>query len=263
MPAISFLPASLAVLLAAGLTGLIVFCLRRHFRQRASLSGFADLLQEVRRVSRQQYAVGAQYLNVMLNSQSNDVSNLMQSLLLPSCVGEPGACLPVLAAAFRKGHSVKLCARLLRLRDELKYQHSSLLEFGRQYATRVKQSEDLYYENIFELSKMHDQLETYMHAKNTDKGHGGEWYETYLSVFSAWFRGGASKDVETTYNQIVVKVIQLNRLYSASPFALQTNLYVMNCDLAYGRILALNDELRARIRSYTFFHKLGYKSTLR
>ena len=217
-----------------------------------------DLLREAQRTAHLQYAKAQQYLDGFTPTKPNDIRGFRLNIMLPDGIGKPSSLLAALSARAGK-EGEKLAARLLELRDETRHQHTSLQEYLQSYETEARRNEQAYFENLVELSKMHDELGRYMANKNFDKGNGAAWYEGYFAIFGAWFRKGAIKDMDVTHTEIVTKVIALNQQYRFIPFVIQTTACSLNCDTAYNRIKSLNADLQERIGRYAYQHKTVYK----
>lgn len=249
-----------AALLVLSVRAFIVYRFRQRRQVKALNRDITDLLKDAQRVSRTQYTGAFQYLLSFSKSKGNDTGGFLSSLSLPQCISRPASFLTGDIIAVKNQGNSKTGGKLFRLRDEIWYQFNSLQEYVQHYKDEVKLNESSYLENIVELSKMHDELGRYMNNKNFDKSNGSEWYEGYFAIFGAWFQNGADKDTETTYNEIVLKIIALNKLYRFIPFVIQTTTCSLNCVTAYNNIVTLNKLLKEKILQYAYYYKFSYKT---
>ncbi len=219
-----------------------------------------DLLKDAQRISLHQYTNAKQLLPALSKTRNNVPDSFLSGLSLPLGISQPASFLLNHLVSVEGKTRGKVGTKLFRLRDEIRYQYSSLQEQVQHYKATYRSNESSYYENIAELSKIHDELGRYVSNKNIDKLSGSEWYENYFTIFGTWFRNGANQDIETTYNEIVLKIAALNKLYRFVPFVIPTTACTANCVIAYKNIVDLNNILEAKVLQYAYGYRLSYKT---
>lgn len=219
-----------------------------------------NMLTDVKRSCNIQYLKAVQSLASFHEDKQNDLSPFLSSAELADAITKPEVFLHQVSTVFLTHKEIsRVSIKLFRLRDKLKFRQEALKEFSVLYASNIKTSENIYQENLYELSKMHDELSKYMSNKSFDQNNASEWYACYFTIFGEWFRNGGNKDLTVTHDQIVLKIITLNKLYRYIPFVIQTTECALRCDIAFQNIKTLNKSLKEKIQSFAFYHRLAYR----
>jgi GH25 family lysozyme M1 (1,4-beta-N-acetylmuramidase) len=88
-----------------------------------------------------------------------------------------------------------------------------------------------------------------------------EWLSDYFKIFGDWFRNGADKGLETSYNDIVIKILQLNKAHKNIPLAFQANEFALKCEMAYAAIGRMETALLERLNGFAWHHRLAVRMT--
>ena len=260
-PIITSAKAGIILLLFTSIIIAVLLLIRKRWViQNGNSKNMTNMLIDIKRSCNIQYLKAKQSLANLNDEKQNDLSPFLSSTALTDTINKPEIFFHHLSTGFfNKKELFKISNKLFRLRDKIHFQHETLKELSALYADNFRTTENIYQENLYELSKMHDELSKYMNTKSFNQNNASEWYSCYFTIFGEWFRNGGNKDVAVTHNQIVLKIITLNKLYRYIPFVIQTTESALRCDIAFNNILALNKSLKVNIESFAFYHRLTYK----
>ncbi|WEK34343.1 MAG: GH25 family lysozyme [Candidatus Pseudobacter hemicellulosilyticus] len=113
------------------------------------------------------------------------------------------------------------------------------------YTTQRK----LFFSNIQDLIHLYDELREFVKGKNLNQD-AVEWVRAFLQLFDQWLRNGAGKEMEQLQQEIVEKIITLNKTQPGNPFSSRTNEKALRCQFAAATINRLDNTLLQYWQSY-------------
>ena len=156
-------------------------------------------------------------------------------------------------------YALKTGARLFELRDKIGFQQENTHDFIQYFGREYKSCEQRYYENIAALAGLYDMLEENLAKKTLNKGNDPEWARDYLRIFMDWRAGGANREIDVSYKEIVAKVLQLNKLYKDVSFVVRAGEIAFTCEIAYTGIVKMRNMLREKLQQFAWHHRLAYR----
>lgn len=133
-------------------------------------------------------------------------------------------------------------ARLQSAADGLR---EALLKMPKAY----KKGYSAFSENIMEISKVHDEMTHYRKGKKL-KPEAEEYIKKYAEIFQNWGSAGADKSAKSMRNQIVIKVLALNKMYPGVPYVARTDEPALKCEGAYEEINEVDKAFEKKHEQY-------------
>jgi len=152
----------------------------------------------------------------------------------------------------------KIPQSLLNLSNQMRMEDAKMAEFIQPFKVEYEKIAKVFVSNLFELSKLHDELRNYVKGKSLKK-EVQDWIRAYLDVFQTWASAGATKDIALLRNEVVLKIAALNRIYPEGPFIAQTDEKALKCEVAYEEIIKLDKQFMGKLKSYKWVYRKATK----
>lgn len=121
-----------------------------------------------------------------------------------------------------------------------------------------KKHENTIYDNVDKLRQIHDELAIKLNGKPLIPN-GGELIQGYFKIFGYWQKAGEKTDIASEQNELVLKILDINKQYQNVPLILQTNSIALKADHAYINIVKINTMLKNKFKDFIHFHRRAYK----
>lgn len=144
----------------------------------------------------------------------------------------------------------RITSVLVDLLHRLRETNDSMNDLMRDFPTAYDAATRSFYSNLYDLTHLYDELKEYVRGKNLNKP-SIEWLQGFFSIFEAWSRNGANKEMEVLQRDIVIKVIELNNQHAGNAFSSKTNEKALRCQFAYDKLTELDHSLYRKLQGYT------------
>lgn len=157
----------------------------------------------------------------------------------------------------------KAVSKLFSLIAQIKVQNESLSSFTKLLFEDYRKHESLFNDNVDRLRQIHDELG--MNLNNNNKliipNNGSELVQGYFKIFGDWINNGQKTDLTSVQTEIVLKMLELNKVFQNVPLILQTNDIALKAEIAYINIEKIDKMLATKCNDFIHFHKRAYKLT--
>lgn len=155
----------------------------------------------------------------------------------------------------------KAVSKLFSLIAQIKVQNDSIAGFSKMLFEEYKKHEKQFYDNVDKLRQVHDELGINFNGKPIVPNTGGELVQGYFQIFGDWMKKGEKTDFESEQNEIVLKVLEINKHFQNIPLILQTNDIALKADFAYINIVKIDGMLKNKFKDFIHFHRRANKLT--
>lgn len=161
---------------------------------------------------------------------------------------------------YKKKYS-KAVSKLFSLIAQIKVQNDSIAGFSKMLFEEYKIHERQFYDNVDKLRQVHDELGMNFNGKPIVPNTSSELVEVYFQIFGDWMKNGKKTDFESEQNEIVLKVLEINKNFQNIPLILQTNDIALKADIAYINIVKIDAMLKNKFKDFIHFHRRANKLT--
>ncbi len=157
--------------------------------------------------------------------------------------------------------TVKTSSTLFSLRDQIISQQEHVNQFVR-YASEVYRKEEKVYEdNFYALRLLFDKIR--LHTDAVSDLRTAEWIDAFFRVFSDYVTQGRSRDIGVSHPEVVLRLLRISRNFRDVAFAVDALEHALRCDIAYARMVAMDEALTGQLRHFAHAHRLAYKIVTR
>lgn len=132
---------------------------------------------------------------------------------------------------------------LYALRHAMEDRQESVRSFAGTYAVQSK----AFYQQLFDLLQLHDELLEYVRGKSLNKA-SADWVRGFFDIFREWKQEGGNRDMTTVKQQVMRKILALNKDYMQNPFSNKTNMLALRGEFAYLTIERAGEALYEKMR---------------
>ncbi len=159
---------------------------------------------------------------------------------------------------FRKLFS-KAISKLIGIIAIIKIQNETFKERTNEFSKSYSKHEEQYYSNIEELRRFHEILGAKYNGVQLERDKSGDLIVGYFKIFGDWVRAGAKKEIESTYTEIVKKILELNKKHGPNLLTLESTNYAIKCEIAYINIEKIENILHEIFKPFAYDHHRASK----
>lgn len=161
---------------------------------------------------------------------------------------------------FYKKKFSKAVSKLFSLIAQIKVQNDSIAGFSKMLFEDYRKHENAFYDNVDKLRQIHDELGLNLNGKPI-LPNGGELIQGYFKIFGDWQKAGEKTDMTSEQNELVLKILNINKQFQNVPLVLQTNDIALKADHAYINIVKIDTMLKNKFKDFIHFHRRANKVT--
>lgn len=221
---------------------------------------WAAAFRDFRHLCELQYlsAVQAEETYTALKGDELNQAALMEHIASINVYTGAGSRLPDIRTLLTGPGAAHDAGLLLSALYGLKYSNDEMEDILPTFADQYKKCRDAYYAHLYELVRLHDELNEYVKGKQLNQA-AAKWVQGYLGIFAKWARNGSGKEIALLQETVVRPVLALNRNNPGSPFIHVTTENALQCTSAFDNMTVLDARFRRRLRQYT----RSYRKALR
>ncbi len=151
---------------------------------------------------------------------------------------------------FYKQKYSKAVSKLFSLIAQIKVQNDSIVGYSKILFEDYRKHENKFYDKVYKLRQIHDELGVNFNGKPIVQNSGGELIQGYFQIFGDWMKNGEKTDFKSEQNEIVLKILEINKKFQDIPLILQTNDIALKADAAYINIVKIDGMLKNKFRDF-------------
>ena len=155
-------------------------------------------------------------------------------------------------------HAARIVSVLSELVNRIKFQDRHTADFLDGFTGEYEKNVQAYYENMYRLTGLHDELAQFVKGKSLNR-EGGQWTQGFFAIFRDWVAKGSGKDMETIRNEVILKLIALNKSYPAIPFVSRTNEIAFQCEAIYDKTAQLDADFHKNLEENLWASRIAAK----
>jgi hypothetical protein len=152
----------------------------------------------------------------------------------------------------------KSVSKLFSIINQIKVLNDNESDVFYKYMENYTRYQDSYNENIIKLREIRDELGLKYNGQPVVNRHL-EFVVHYNYIFETWVANGQTLNYKSTYANIVLNIVELNKAFQDVPIILDINKYVTNCRRAYNNMINQERILESNFLHFAYSHRSAFK----
>lgn len=228
----------------------------RIFKKRRSCLQWAGAFRNFRDLCETQYrrAVQANEEYIPLKGDNINEAALTEHMPAINTYTGTGSRLPDIRDLMKGPTATHDAGLLLSSLYSLQYANEEMEMMLTEFRERYKTCKNDYYTHLYELVRLHDELNGYVKGKHLNEA-AGKWVDGYFKIFAEWMRKGADKAADVLQQAVITPLLALNKNSPGTPFIHLTTENALQCSSAYNSMHTLDTQFRNRLQHYTRLYR--------